>query len=76
MNDYKHFLDNGIFDIQDGKYSDAIEKITQSLNLKNDWEIPYFYRGVAHHALSKFDDGKPDFLKRFREKFKMYKRCN
>ena len=63
MNDYKHFLDNGIFDIQDGKYSDAIEKITQSLNLKNDWEIPYFYRAVAHQALENFDEAILDYTK-------------
>ena len=44
---YKIYLDNGIYDIQDGKYKSAIENINKSLELKSDWEIPYFYRAVA-----------------------------
>lgn len=39
---YKTYLDNGIYDIQDGKYICAIDNINKSLELKNDWEIPYF----------------------------------
>ena len=27
MTDYKNYLDNGIYDIEGGKYKDAIEKI-------------------------------------------------
>ena len=63
MNDYKYFLDNGIYDIQCGKFEDAIEKINQSIELKNDWEIPYFYRAVAYQALEKFDDAILDYTK-------------
>lgn len=63
MNDYKYFLDYAIFDIQDGKYKDGIEKINKSLELKKDWEIPYFYRAVAHQALEKFDDAILDYTK-------------
>ncbi len=63
MSDYKYYLDNGIFDIELGKYSDALEKINKSLELKNDWEIPYFYRAVAHHAIGNFDDAILDYTK-------------
>lgn len=63
MTNYKYFLDNGIFDIQDGKFSDAIDKINQSLDLKKDWEIPYFYRAVANQALENFDDAILDYTK-------------
>lgn len=63
MNDYKKYLDNGIFDFQDGKFQDAIEKINKSLELKNDWDIPYFYRGAANQALEKFDDAILDYTK-------------
>lgn len=63
MSDYKDFLDNGIFDIQDGKFSEAIEKINKSLELKNDWEIPYFYRAVAYQALENFDEAILDYTK-------------
>ena len=63
MNDYKYYLDYGIFDIQDGKYQDAIDKINKSLELKDDWEIPYFYRAVAHQALQNYNDALLDYTK-------------
>lgn len=63
MNDYKYYLDNGIYDIQCGKFADAIEKINQSLALKNDWEIPFFYRGVANQALENLDEAILDYTK-------------
>jgi len=63
MTDYKEFLDNGIYDIQDGKFESAIEKINKSLELKKDWEIPYFYRAVANQALENFDDAMLDYTK-------------
>ena len=63
MNDYKYFLDYGIFDIESGKFSDAIEKLNKSIEMKNDWEIPYFYRAVANQALENFDDAILDYTK-------------
>ena len=63
MNDYKYYLDYAIYDIQVGKFEDGIEKINQSLELKNDWEIPYFYRAVAHQALENFDEAILDYTK-------------
>ena len=63
MNDYKYYLDNGIYDFQNGKYSNAIENFNKSLELKNDWEIPYFYRAAANQALENFDDAILDYTK-------------
>ena len=63
MNDYKYYLDNGIYDIQSGKYSEAIDNINKSLEMKKDWEIPYFYRAVANQALENFDDAILDYTK-------------
>ena len=63
MNDYKEYLDNGIYDFQCGKYSDAIEKFNKSLELKKDWEIPYFYRGAANQVLENFDEAILDYTK-------------
>ncbi len=60
---FKIYLDNGIYDIQDGKYKEAVENINKSLELKNDWEIPYFYRAVAYQALEQFDDAMLDYTK-------------
>lgn len=63
MTDYKYYLDNGIFDIQNGKYEQAIENINKSLELKNDWEIPYFYRAVAHQAMEENNEALLDYTK-------------
>lgn len=48
---YKYYLDEGIFDIQDGKYESAIEKISKSINLKKDFEISYFCKTVSNKFL-------------------------
>lgn len=61
--EHKKYLDEGIFNIQDGKYESAIENINKSLDIKNDWEIPYFYRAVAHHALENFNEAMLDYTK-------------
>ena len=63
MTDYKTLLDDGIFDIRNGKFDDAIDKINKSIELKRDWEIPYFYRAVAFQALEKFDNAMLDYTK-------------
>lgn len=63
MKDYKYYLDNGIYNFQDGKYEDAIENINKSLELKNDWAIPYFYRGAVYDAMKKYDEAMLDYTK-------------
>ncbi len=63
MTNYKELLDSGIDDIRNGKFEDAIEKITQAIELKRDWEIPFFYRAVAYQALERFDEALLDYTK-------------
>lgn len=63
MSDYKKYIDKGIEEIHQGKFEDAIENITKSIELKNDWEISYFYRAVANQALEKWDDAMLDYTK-------------
>lgn len=63
MEDYKKFLDEGIFYINQGKFDDAIKSINKSIESKNDWEISYFYRAVAYHAMEKYDDAMIDYTK-------------
>ena len=63
MTDYKEFLDKGIYNIQTGKYSLALENINKSIELKSDWEISFFYRAVANQALENFNDAVLDYTK-------------
>ena len=63
MSDYKKYLDDGIYDIQDGKFKSAVENITKSIEIKNDWEISYFYRAVAYQAMENFDEAMLDYTK-------------
>ena len=63
MSEYKKYLDDGIYEIQKGEFEKAIEFITKSINLKNDFEISYFYRAVAHQALEEFDEAILDYTK-------------
>ena len=63
MTDYKEYIDEGIYNIQIGRYEDAIKSISKSIDLKNNWEISYFYRGVANQALEYYDDAMLDYTK-------------
>ena len=63
MNDYKYYIDNGIFSLQNGKFDEALEFINKSIELKNDWEISYFYRGVTHQAMKNYDEAILDYTK-------------
>jgi len=63
MTDYKFYIDEGINNIQNGEFQSAIENINKSLEFKKEWEIPYFYRAVAHQALKNFDDAMLDYTK-------------
>lgn len=63
MTDYKKYLDDGILDINNAKFQDGIENITKSIELKNDWDISYFYRAVAYHSLEQFDNAVLDYTK-------------
>ena len=63
MSDYKKFIDDGIYDINNGKFESAIENITKSIDLKKDWDISYFYRAVAYHSLENYDEAMLDYTK-------------
>lgn len=80
MDDYKTYLDEGISDINNNRFSDAIKKINKSIELKNDWDISYFYRAVANQALEKYNDAMLDYTKTIQLNDKMtdayYNRAN
>lgn len=80
MTDYTTYLDEGLSDFNNGKYSEAIEKINKSIELKNDWEISYFYRAAANQALQRYDEAMLDYTKAIQLNNKMtdayYNRAN
>lgn len=63
MTDYKKYTDDGIELVYKGEFEKAIENFTKSIELKNDWEIPYFYRAVSYQALEEFDNAMIDYSK-------------
>ena len=63
MNDYKDYLDFAIYNFQCGKYIEAIEEINKSLKIKDNWDIPYFYRGASNQALENYDEAILDYTK-------------
>ena len=63
MTDYKKYTDDGIELVYKGEFEKAIENFTISIELKNDWEIPYFYRAVSYQALEEFDNAMIDYSK-------------
>lgn len=80
MTDYTTYLDEGLSDFNNGKYSEAIEKINKSIELKNAWEISYFYRAAANQALQRYDEAMLDYTKAIQLNNKMtdayYNRAN
>ena len=71
MNEYKNLLDKGIELIHQGKFDDAIEIITKSIELKNDWEISFFYRAVAYQANENMQEAILDYTKAIKLNSKM-----
>lgn len=63
MTDYKHYLDTGINELHNGQCGCAIENFNKSIELKNDWEIPYFYRAVANHSIENYEEALADYSK-------------
>ena len=63
MGEYKNFLDEGINLIHQCKFEKAIENISKSIEIKNDWEISYFYRAVAYHANEQLNEAILDYTK-------------
>lgn len=63
MNNYKIYTDEGIELLYKGEYRFALEKFNKSIELKNDWDISYFYRAAAHQALEEYDEAMIDYSK-------------
>ena len=63
MTTYKEFLDKGIEELRTGDLDIALDNMNKSIELRNDWDISYFYRAVVNQALKNFDDAILDYTK-------------
>ncbi|MBE7709614.1 MAG: tetratricopeptide repeat protein [Cyanobacteria bacterium SIG32] len=63
MTEYKTYLDKGIVELRTGDLNIALDNINRSIELKNDWEISYFYRAVVHQAMKNYDEAILDYTK-------------
>ena len=60
---YKYYLDKAIENFYKGKFDDAILKLDKSIEIKNDFEVSYFYRAACYQALEKWDMAMLDYTK-------------
>ena len=63
MTTYKEYLDKGIEELRTGDLDIALDNMNKSIELRNDWDISYFYRAVVNQALKNFDDALLDYTK-------------
>ena len=63
MTTYNEYLDKGIEELRTGDLNIALDNMNKSIELRNDWDISYFYRAVVHQALKNFDDAILDYTK-------------
>lgn len=49
----KFYLSLGISEINEGKFSEALRNLDESLKYNKDNELVYFYKGIAYHSLGK-----------------------
>lgn len=68
---YKFYLDEAIDDFYKGKFDDAIFKLDKSIQIKNDFEVSYFYRAACYQALEKWDMAMLDYTKAIQLNSKM-----
>ena len=68
---YKFYLDEAINDFYKGKFDDAILKLDKSIQIKNDFEVSYFYRAACYQALEKWDMAMLDYTKAIQLNSKM-----
>lgn len=68
---YKFYLDEAIDDFYKGKFNEAILKLDKSIEIKNDFEVSYFYRAACYQALEKWDMAMLDYTKAIQLNSKM-----
>ncbi len=61
--DYKELLDKGIEEFYSGKYIDAANTLSQSIELKKDIAVAYFFRAATYHALEDYNEAMLDYTK-------------
>ena len=63
MENFKQYLDEGIYNFQDGFFEKAIENLDKAIALNNTSNIAYFYRGAVYHSMEEYDNALLDYTK-------------
>ena len=63
MADFKTYLDQGIYDFQDGHFKMALESFDKAISLDKTSAVAYFYRGAAYHSMEEYDEAMMDYTK-------------
>ena len=63
MADFKTYLDQGIYDFQNGHFKMAIESFDNAINLDKTSAVAFFYRGAAYHSIEEYDEAMLDYSK-------------
>lgn len=60
---YKFYLDEGINAFYEGKYDNSIEFLNKSIQIKNDFDVSYFFRAACYQAKENWDEAMLDYTK-------------
>ena len=63
MADFKTYLDQGIYDFQDGHFEMAIESFDKAISIDKTSAVAYFYRGATYHSMEEYDEAMMDYTK-------------
>ena len=63
MENYKEFLDNGIYEFYEGNFRNAIALFNKSIELNKEFSVTYFYRGASYHSIEEYDEAMMDYTK-------------
>ncbi len=59
----KYYLSLGITELREGNFADAIRNLDEVLKYNRNYELVYFYKGIAYHALNREKEAYSSYTK-------------
>ena len=63
MQDFKEFLDTGIAEFYEGRFTNAISYFNKAIELNKEFSVSYFFRGASYHSIEEYDEAMLDYTK-------------